>query len=175
MDRSSTQTCSEANRKFAEAEVPDMLQSERYRAAVHEAGHAIMAVACEFKGIRIELSEADNSLGRTFFDDSPVLSEHDRIRHVLVALAGMLTEQLVTGEAPPLDHIWGDFEKATSHAAALPGHTPESLVERAWDYLKHHVPMGLVEEVAMAAMLNDGLSAEEFMEYTDRILPIDLG
>lgn len=152
-----------------------MLQSERYRAAIHEAGHAIMAAACEFKGIRIELSEADNSLGRTLFEDSPVLAEHDRIRLALVALAGMLTEQLVTGEVTPLDHTWGDFEKATSHAADLPGHSPESLVERAWDYLKHPVPMGLVEEVAMAAMLNGRLSAEEFTEYTDRIVPIDLG
>ena len=34
--------------------------------------------------------------------------------------------------------------------------------------------MGLVEEVAMAAMLNDGISAEAFAEYADQITPIDL-
>lgn len=148
--------------------------SEQYKVAIHEAGHAIMAAACGFKSVRIELGGPDTGHGWAKFEDELPTSAHYHARHALVALAGMLTEKMVTGEPPSLDHTSGDLQKAKLHVAALPGCTLESFVKKAYTYLERDVPLGLVDEIAMAVMMFDGLPAEEFAHYAKRIAPVDL-
>lgn len=151
-----------------------MDQSERYKIALHEAGHAIMAHACGFSGVCIDLG-GDDGRGRTVFDDGAPASDDYHARRALIALAGVLTERMATGEDPPSAHMSKDLSEATSHIAALPGQSLESFVEKVSEYMGQELPLGLIEEVAMAAIMSDGLPSAEFEKYADRIAPFDLG
>lgn len=107
-----------------------MSDSERYRLAVHEAGHALVTFALRpeiLVSVRIASSLPVNSvmleLGDTVMKRpiSPVGTENEFHQQIMILLGGMIAEKLVLGEHSTAagGQVNSDLSKATRYATMM--------------------------------------------------------
>lgn len=107
--------------------LPDLTEDERYRIAVHEAGHAIIGVQLSGRRImevsvrnRLTALPGQTSLGVTRFVDDPshVILASDLLNAIATTLAGGAAEEVVFGErsAGAGGSLDSDLAKATELA-----------------------------------------------------------
>jgi hypothetical protein len=88
--------------------------------AYHEAGHAVLALACGFSLISISIEEKEGRLGRVeFVMPSEPLTELEYRKLALIAMGGiagdLLHWRMVEGDEEAPEGYFSDFGKAKAH------------------------------------------------------------